>query len=260
MNLKAKLITAFIVLGLMPAIVLGWQVYQASQRVEQDTTNMFQNTAAHMVIKTMDEIAFLTNILALNAAVEAARAGEAGMGFAVVADEVRNLAQRSAQAAKDTATLIEESISKADEGSSRLEQVAAAIASMTENATKVKTLVDEVSEAGQQQTQGIDQVNQAVSQMEKVTQSTAASAEESAATAEEMSAEAENLRSLVQTLQEMVSGESSKPEVSRWVRSSAQPRNLSQVKKSVEKKPAPSAAELAIPFESETHSGHFKSF
>src|SRR5207342_1997764 len=96
------------------------------------------------IIRVIDEIAFQTNILALNAAVEAARAGEAGMGFAVVADEVRNLAQRSAQAAKDTATLIEESIANSNDGNSKLEQVANAITGITEKTVRVKTLVDEV--------------------------------------------------------------------------------------------------------------------
>src|ERR1700742_4175435 len=96
------------------------------------------------IIKVIDEIAFQTNILALNAAVEAARAGEAGMGFAVVAEEVRNLAQRSAQAARDTASLIEESILKSTEGSRKLEEVASSIVGITESAGKVKTLVHEV--------------------------------------------------------------------------------------------------------------------
>ena len=91
------------------------------------------------IIKVIDEIAFQTNILALNAAVEAARAGEAGMGFAVVADEVRNLAQRCAQAAKDTAGLIEESIAKSAEGSTKLDEVTASIRSITESSSKVKT-------------------------------------------------------------------------------------------------------------------------
>ena len=110
------------------------------------------------IIKTIDEIAFQTNILALNAAVEAARAGEAGMGFAVVADEVRNLAQRSAQAAKDTAGLIEESIARSQEGAGKVEQVATAIGAITDSVAQVKGIVDEVREASQQQTQGIDQV------------------------------------------------------------------------------------------------------
>ena len=99
------------------------------------------------IIKTIDEIAFQTNILALNAAVEAARAGEAGAGFAVVADEVRTLAQRSAQAARDTASLIEESMSRTTHGTSTVTQVATAIGGITESVTTVKGLVDEVSSA-----------------------------------------------------------------------------------------------------------------
>jgi methyl-accepting chemotaxis protein len=106
------------------------------------------------IIKTIDEIAFQTNILALNAAVEAARAGEAGMGFAVVADEVRTLAQRSAQAAKDTAALIEESIAKANDGNQKVLQVTNAIAAITDSAVKAKGLIDEVSVASRQQSQG----------------------------------------------------------------------------------------------------------
>lgn len=156
------------------------------------------------IIKTIDEIAFQTNILALNAAVEAARAGEAGMGFAVVADEVRNLAQRSAQAAKDTATLIEESIGKSSEGATRVQQVATSIRGITEAVVQVKGLVDEVSVASRQQSQGIDQVTQAIAQMEKVTQSTAATAEESAAASEELSAQADHATVIVRRLQAML--------------------------------------------------------
>ena len=122
--------------------------------VKEMITSMEEiNTASDKIsriIKVIDEIAFQTNILALNAAVEAARAGEAGLGFAVVADEIRRLAQRSAQAAKDTAAMIEESIGKSSEGSAKLNQVAEAILAITESATKVKTLSDEVNLGSQE--------------------------------------------------------------------------------------------------------------
>jgi methyl-accepting chemotaxis protein len=158
------------------------------------------------IIKTIDEIAFQTNILALNAAVEAARAGDAGMGFAVVADEVRSLAQRSAQAAKDTAGLIEESIATAHGGDKKVSQVAAAITGITESVTKVKQLVDEVSAASQQQTHALDQVATTMSRMERVTQTTAATAEESAAASEELNAQAETTMTIVTSLQALVDG------------------------------------------------------
>jgi methyl-accepting chemotaxis protein len=158
------------------------------------------------IIKVIDEIAFQTNILALNAAVEAARAGEAGMGFAVVADEVRNLAQRCAQAAKDTATLIEESIAKSNDGKVKVDQVAAAIRTITEESAKVKTLVDEVNLGSEEQVRGIEQIGKAIIQMEQVTQGTAASAEESASAAEELNAQSETLKDIVARLTSMVGG------------------------------------------------------
>jgi methyl-accepting chemotaxis protein/methyl-accepting chemotaxis protein-1 (serine sensor receptor) len=158
------------------------------------------------IIKVIDEIAFQTNILALNAAVEAARAGEAGMGFAVVADEVRNLAQRCAQAAKDTAALIEESIAKSNDGKTKVDQVAVAIRAITEESAKVKTLVDEVSLGSQEQTRGIEQISKALTQMEQVTQQSAANAEESAAAAEELTAQASTLMDVVGQLGAMVGG------------------------------------------------------
>jgi methyl-accepting chemotaxis protein/methyl-accepting chemotaxis protein-1 (serine sensor receptor) len=156
------------------------------------------------IIKVIDEIAFQTNILALNAAVEAARAGEAGMGFAVVAGEVRNLAQRSAQAAKDTASLIEDSIVRSRDGKAKVDHVAAAIHAIAEDSTKIQLLVDEVNVASQEQSRGIEQVAKAVTQMENVTQRAAASAEESASAATELTAQASSLKDVIARLSEMV--------------------------------------------------------
>ena len=158
------------------------------------------------IIRTIDEIAFQTNILALNAAVEAARAGEAGMGFAVVADEVRNLAQRSAAAAKETAVKIEGAMGNTAQGVMISDKVAKALSEIVAKARQVDELAAEVAGSSSEQTQSIRQINQAVGQMDKVTQSNAASAEESSAAAEELKSQAEVMRQAVNELMVLVGG------------------------------------------------------
>ena len=160
------------------------------------------------IIKTIDEIAFQTNLLALNAAVEAARAGEAGAGFAVVAEEVRNLARRSAEAAKDTAALIEESQVNADNGVTVSGNVETILTEISDSVGKVTRLIGEVSTASDEQTQGIGQINTAISQMDKVVQSNAANAEESAAASEELTSQAAELKDMVHSLVEIIGGSS----------------------------------------------------
>ncbi len=159
------------------------------------------------IIKTIDEIAFQTNILALNAAVEAARAGEAGMGFAVVADEVRNLAQRSAQAARETSVKIEDAVKKSHQGAALSEKVSHSLDEILSRVKQVDDLVAEIASASREQSAGINQINQATTQMDKVTQANAAGAEESAAAAEELQAQSAALKESVGVLVQLVEGD-----------------------------------------------------
>jgi hypothetical protein len=158
------------------------------------------------IIKTIDEIAFQTNILALNAAVEAARAGEAGMGFAVVADEVRTLAQRSAAAARETAQKIESAISSTEKGVALSAKVSAALDGILAKARQLDELATEVAGASREQAQGISQISTAAGQMDKVTQGNAATAEECSATAMELNSHARAMKRAVGDLIGVVHG------------------------------------------------------
>ena len=196
-------------------VEVGKSVSAANKAIEEMVNSMYEITSSSRkiarIIKVIDEIAFQTNILALNAAVEAARAGGAGMGFAVVADEVRNLAQRSAQAAKDTAALIEESIQNSNEGGTRLEEVTSAIRSITSSTTKAKLLIDDVNIGSKDEAKGIEQISSAISQMEEVTQRNAASAEEEASASQELSAQAGSITKSIESLLTLLSGSSKQP-------------------------------------------------
>jgi len=229
-------------------------IHEANQALAQMVNSMNEITTSSnkisKIIKVIDDIAFQTNILALNAAVEAARAGEAGMGFAVVADEVRNLAQRSAQAARDTTQLIEESITRAAEGKDKLDEVARAITVLTNSSQQAKALVEEVYAGSQEQSRGIAQISRAVLQMEQLTQQLAATAEESAAAGQGLATQAHRVDEIVVNLQKIVGFNDTAPaaEIQTFRPSTAPPTSapthapsLKALRQATENRPAPTS-------------------
>jgi methyl-accepting chemotaxis protein len=244
----------------------------ANESMGQLTESMAEITKASeetsKIIKTIDEIAFQTNLLALNAAVEAARAGEAGAGFAVVADEVRNLAMRAADAAKNTANLIEGTVKKVKGGSELVGRANEAFQQVTDSSAKAADLVAEISAASSEQAQGIGQINTAMTELDKVTQQNAANAEESASAAEEMSAQAETMKGMVDELQTMIGGSSkakkADPGSGHSAQKNAKPRHVisSAVKKLTAKtgstkKSAKPIAEAVIPLDDDQQFSDF---
>jgi hypothetical protein len=192
---------------------------QAMSRMESAIGDIERSaTETAKIIKVIDEIAFQTNLLALNAAVEAARAGEAGKGFAVVAEEVRNLAMRSAEAAKNTGSLIESSVQSSRNGVSVAQEVATVLKEINDAARHVDAMVGEIASAGSQQSSGIEQITSTMQQMDKVTQANAAAAEELSGQAEEMNGIVRSLNGLADSLCVLIghgsvaSGGSTKPE------------------------------------------------
>jgi methyl-accepting chemotaxis protein len=175
----------------------------AMQEIQEGSKQVAQ------IVRSIDEIAFQTNILALNAAIEAARAGEAGAGFAVVADEVRNLAQRSASAARETSTQIEQSVARAERGAILCTKVAESFTQITSETKQVGSLISGMHSAGLEQDRGVSQISTAMGHIDKATQAAAAQAEENASAVEELSSQSEEMHENVMRLFRLVGGDRS---------------------------------------------------
>lgn len=180
---------------------LGVELDQGTRQMDEMTAAMDEirgkSQEIGKIIKTIEDIAFQTNILALNAAVEAARAGAAGRGFAVVADEVRNLASKSADASKETSALIEDSVRAVENGSRVAADTAKTILTVAEEARSIVTTIDDIAQASMQQADAVVQVTQGMDQISSVVQTNSATAEQSAAASEELSSQASVLKELV---------------------------------------------------------------
>ncbi len=193
----------------------GREVEDGNEQMKQMVKSMeeisFASNEIGRIIKTIDDIAFQTNILALNAAVEAARAGSAGKGFAVVADEVRNLAAKSAEAAKNTAILIENSIKAVDKGTKIVDYTAQSLKKIIDTTNQTIVLVDEIAKASEEEASAIAQVTLGVEQISEVVQTNSATSEESAAASEELSGQAQMLKSLIENFKLKDTNGSRKP-------------------------------------------------